>query len=424
MISYVNALNILQETALQIPPRETELPLQSAVDSILSRSIIGTEDVPHFDNSAMDGFALRSSSTLNASVESPKRLYVSALIAAGDDSGLSVGSEKMEAIEIMTGAPLPKGQFDSVVRVEDTEILPAADGMGKEILIRKPVRPQENVRARGSDFRGGTTIATAGIVVDPEYLMAFASLGIANVWVRKRLKVGVLSTGKELVRVGSERIHGAQIWNSSGPFLLAALNKLGCDAVDLGTIDDDPEAFSQVVRRGLGDGVDVFLGTGAVSMGKHDFVVEALRDLGARIRFHKVAIRPGKPICFAEFVEERVAFFGLPGNPISTAVGMRFFVLPFLRARLGLMPEKGMSASLRNEVKKPEGLRCFYKGRAGAGPDGLQVEVLQGQASYIVKSLLEANCWVVLEESGSQLPVGSRVEILPLRQSFGKEITS
>jgi molybdopterin molybdotransferase len=424
MISYNEAVAVLKEIALQSPVKEEECSLRLAAGRVLSREVVGFEDVPHFDNSAMDGFALVSRETQSASEGNPLRVPVSTFLAAGDVFEFNSQIDQLASIEIMTGAPLPKGKFDSVVRIEDVEVL-LRNGE-KEIVVHRPVRHLENVRLQGSDFRAGDKIAQKGEFIGAQHLMAFASLGIDKVWTRKPLKVAVLATGKELIEIGRERTNSAQIWNSSGPLLMAALKELGCEGVDLGIVaDDEPETFRSLLRQGLQEGVDLFLSTGAVSKGKHDFVVEALKEVGAVVHFHKAAIRPGKPICFAEFPEEKAAFFGLPGNPVSTVVGFRFFVEPYLRARLGLGMERGVGASLDKDAKKPEGLRCFYKGRAYLTSDNeIQVEILEGQASYVVSSLLSANCWVVLPEEGSSVFAGSRVQIFSLDYSFRKGILS
>ena len=161
-------------------------------------------------------------------------------------------------------------------------------------------------------------------------------------------------------------------------------------------------------------------------MGKHDFIIDSLGALGADLIFHKAAIRPGKPICFAQFsqMEGRPVFFGLPGNPISTAVGLRFFVEPYLRALLGLAVEEGVSVTLENGMEKPSGFRCFYKGRAKVSKGIAAVEILQGQASYVVSSLLEANCWAILEEDAERVAPGSTIRIFPLNNSFEKGLWS
>lgn len=424
MIPYNEAVAVLEEIAFQSPSEEDECSLRLAAGRVLSREVVGFEDVPLFDNSAMDGFALASKETQGASKSNPLRFPVSTFLAAGDVLELNSQIDQLASIEIMTGAPLPKGKFDCVVRIEDVEVL-VRNGE-KEIVLQRPIRHLENIRLQGSDFRAGGKIAQKGEFIGAHHLMAFSSLGIDKVWTRKPLKVAVLATGKELIEIGQERTNSAQIWNSSGPFLMEALKELGCEGMDLGIVaDDEPETFKSLLRQGLQEGVDLFLSTGAVSKGKHDFVVEALKEMGARVHFHKAAIRPGKPICFAEFPDEKAAFFGLPGNPVSTVVGFRFFVAPYLRARLGLGMDRGVEASLDKDAKKPEGLRCFYKGRAYLTSDNkIQVEILEGQASYVVSSLLSANCWVVLPEEGSSLLGGTRVQIFSLDYSFRKGILS
>lgn len=161
-------------------------------------------------------------------------------------------------------------------------------------------------------------------------------------------------------------------------------------------------------------------------MGKFDFVSSVLKDMGATIRFHKAAIRPGKPILFAEVPHRsgKAAFFGVPGNPVSTAVGLRFFVEPFIRSVWGLEREEATTARLNRDFPKPDGLRCFFKGKAQMTPGGLEVEALKGQASYVVSALVDANCWVVFSEAGSHVRAGSNVEVVPLHHSFEKGVLS
>ncbi|MCO5143788.1 MAG: molybdopterin molybdotransferase MoeA [Oligoflexia bacterium] len=420
MISYVDAINILNEVAEQLPKNETEVLLTKSLGSVLSRDVFGREDIPHFNNSAMDGFAVNAEATVNATKDNPIRFYVESSIAAGDSPSMQEIKNPLLAVEIMTGAAMPKGCLNAVVRVEDTEIV-EVNGK-KEARLFKPVRLLENVRVQASDFRANDLIAEKGTVVDSEYLMALASQGISSLWVRKRLKVAVISTGKELRAVEQERTIPTQIWNSSGPYLVSTLNELGCDVVDLGIIQDDPAIFSRLVKKGLQEGIDVFLSTGAVSMGKHDFVVESLERLGANVRFHKTSIRPGKPICFAEFSKEKAVFFGLPGNPVSTAVGMKFFVSPFLRTRLGVGNDNGFSAKLKNDICKPESLRCFYKGVVELSKEGIVAEILKRQESYVLSSLIRANCWIELPENKAELSKDSTVRIFPLINSFKKGI--
>ncbi|NUM89574.1 MAG: molybdopterin molybdotransferase MoeA [Bdellovibrionales bacterium] len=399
MISYQQALSVIRETARTSPPEGT-VSLREAVGRVLSHDVLGAEDVPLFDNSAMDGFAVRSADTLLASPDQPLRIPVSGFLAAGDERRQEPFPPG--AIEIMTGAETPGDPYDAVIRVEDVE----REASG--IVLRRPVRAGENVRPRGSDFRAGCTVARAGTRVGAEHVMAFASLGIGSVPVLRRPRVGILATGKELVEPGRARTRPSQIWNSSGLYLEACLRHLGCAVTRGDAVGDDAGAYRRELRKLQESGVDLILSTGAVSMGRHDFVTDAILAEGATIHFHKAAIRPGKPICYGQI--GAAAFFGLPGNPVSTAVGWRFFVVPYLRAFLRQKPEQGATVRLAKAVRKPAGLRCFYKGKVSRG----EGEVLEGQASYVVSTLLDANGWMVLPEEGESLPAGAEVSVFSL----------
>lgn len=419
MISYEQALNVIHEVGHSERGREELIPTRSAHKTVLSRDVYGTEDVPFFDNSAMDGFAVCSESTWGASSAVPAILQVKGCIAAGETAEFTAEKPRSPyAIEIMTGAPMPGAPFDAVVRVEDVE------RKGDEIILRKSVKAGANVRRKGSDFRQGRLVARKGEPLSAGHIMALASLGIAKVHVHARPRVVIISTGKELCDPGEARVSGAQIWNSSGPYLEARFREIGCEVMNLGIVSDCPNTFRDLVRKGLDWGADLVLSTGAVSMGKHDFVAESFLAMGATLHFHKVAIRPGKPICFGEFGKEkkRPVFFGLPGNPVSTAVGARFFVEPYLRSLLRLPAEKGLRAKLLNSSEKPQGLRCFFKAKARAVDGGIAAEILAAQGSYVLSSLLEANCWAVLEEAGESVDAGHSIRLFSLENSWERGI--
>lgn len=421
MISYEQAVAKIRGRGEEAASnREARVPVSSALKMSLARDVKGAEDVPQFDNSAMDGFAVNANFTRSASPDAPVSLNVSGYIAAGDAlPGLSRSPDT--AVEIMTGAPMPGHPYDAVIRVEDVEV--SGEGNKRVISIRKAAKVGDNVRAQGSDFRAGQTAARAGDWITPAHVMAFSGLGINEVAVQRRPKVAVISTGKELLAPGESRREGSQIWNSSGPYLTSLLREIGCEVLDLGIVTDYPETFTSQVRRALGWGAEVVLSTGAVSMGKHDFVVEAIQSIGGKFDFHKVAIRPGKPICFGTIpgVQGCTVFFGLPGNPISTAVGFDFFVQPYLRCLLKRPMVTGVPARLAQAAKKPEGLRCFFKGKASITPGGVDVRVLEGQGSYVISSLLEANCWVELPEAEGSLGIGTEVKIRFLNGLEGLE---
>ena len=246
----------------------------------------------------------------------------------------------------------------------------------------------------------------------PQHILTLGSHGIPRLKVRRKPRIAILATGKEIVEVG-EPLQSGQIWNSTAPFLKTALSALGTDPTFYGIVKDDPEAFFQIMNRIFSDAPDVVITTGAVSVGKHDFIAQALSDLKAQILFSKVAIRPGKPILFAK-LPQGPSFFGLPGNPVSTAVGMRFFVVPFLRKMLGQAQEKPWTALLEKSARKPEGFRCFFKARVESRRGALHVSILPGQSSFMISPLLEANAWAVLPEEAKSIQEGTPLELFPL----------
>lgn len=406
MILFPEAIRQINSSA----PRLTieEVPCEHALGRVLSSKVLSPESLPPFTNSAMDGFAM-SSREFEAQ-SGPYRMHVKGIIAAGDAIREKYETGPNECWEIMTGAVVPP-DCDAVIKVEETT------REGEAIQFSRILRAGENVRKSGEDFQVGKQIADAGSKIYPEHLMAFSALGIPTVSVCRKPRVAVVSTGSELAPDAGPGT--GKIRNSTAPYLLAELNALGVEAHFVGTIADDPKAFLSLMETELRKGVDVILSTGAVSMGRYDFVAPALRDLGAEIVFHKVAIRPGKPLLFAKL--GKTAFFGVPGNPVSTAVGLRFFVEPYLRSLQGLPPELPCRAVLENNTKKPTGLRCFFKAEVSAGKTLRTVNILGGQESFRVAPLLAANCWAIFPENGENVEKGSEIEVYPLHSWKSKE---
>jgi molybdopterin molybdotransferase len=345
----------------------------------------------------MDGYAVRSK-------DAPGPLAISGTVCAGDKPprALKPGT----ACEIMTGAAIPPGA-DAVVPVENVS---KTDG-GRCVLVSE-AQAGDFVRQAGQDFEEGGLIAEAGTRLSPKHILALAALGAAKVPVRRRPRVAVLSTGRELVRPG-KNLRPGQIRDSSSPYLLSALAEAGCEPVYHGITRDDLPDFRRRMKKILASRPDVVVTTGAVSMGKHDFVAAELQRSGARLLFHKAAIRPGKPVLAARF-ERGPLVFGLPGNPVSTLVCLRFFVMPYLRQRLEMPPERPLKARLAAPVGKQAGLRCFLKARTETAQDGLRARVLEGQGSSQLQSLLGADAWAVLPENGALFRAGTVVDIFPL----------
>ena len=400
MIGYDEALAIIRGQARRLPLQR----VAPAPGQVLAEPVGSGEDLPPFDNSAMDGFALCVGAN---GAKAGAEFDVQGAQAAGDAQVAAAGG----AWEIMTGARLPDG-LDTVVPVEQVEILAArADGRPQRIRLQADLPRGQHVRRRGEDVARGATVVAAGTRLEASHLMLLAALGVAQVAAAQRPKVALINTGRELVDDPAQTLASGEIRNSNGPFLAARLLEAGAELVLRETVSDDEAAFLAALRRALDAGADVVLSTGAVSMGRYDFVPDALRLVGARIHFHKVRIRPGKPLLFATLGAGQL-FFGLPGNPVSSAVGLRFFVEPALRAMLGLAPERPLQVPLANAAGKPVALRRHLKGRLVCDARGqLQAQVLAGQESFRIAPLLQSNAWIVIGESAGAVGPGDLVEV-------------
>lgn len=401
MISYAQALHHLLASAQPLPA-ET-VPLELAEGRTLAVAVSSTQALPPFNNSAMDGFALRAAGEV---VAAGSTFEVQGWQAAGD----AVAEGGAGAWEIMTGARMPEG-LDSVVPVEQVEILEADGGRPLRIRLREALKPGQHVRRRGQDVEQGEAVLAAGAVLDINALTLLQAIGTASVPVRQQPRVAVIATGKELVSDAGQALESGQIRDSNRPYLIRRLKAAGGEVVWQGVVGDEIVAFTRALEEALRAGARVLVSTGAVSQGRYDFIPDALRACGAQIVFHKVAIRPGKPVLFAR-LPCGALYFGLPGNPVSAAVGQRFFVEPVLRRLLGLADEPALQLPLQADVRKPPGLRTHVRARVEADATGrLSVRVLGGQESFRLKTTLQANAWAVLEDEGGLASAGTPVRV-------------
>ena len=398
MISYAAALKLLLAESRVV---EDEWCRSSEASSrLLAEPVHAPRPLPPFTNAAMDGYALSSEGNVLAA---GSEYEVGGLIAAGAPPPANAESKVWE---ITTGAALPAG-LDCIVPLERVERLE-----GRRIRLREVPTGGQNVRQRGSDVAIGTQVGAAGQRVDPALRMMLAALGIDRIKVRRRPRVALLSTGAELIADPALPLGEGQIYAANAPYLEASLHAMGVEVVANTAVGDDAQIFAAQLRE-LAARADVVVSTGAVSMGRHDFIPASLRAADARLLFHKVAIRPGKPLLAAS-LQEGPLFIGLPGNPIAAAAGFRFFVVPVLRAMLGMPPEIPLRVPLLESVHATAGLRRFFKARLRySESSGLGLELLEGQESYRIGSLLQANAWAVVDEDANELPAGALVDALP-----------
>jgi molybdopterin molybdotransferase len=419
MINYLDALAKTLEQAKDLP-RET-VSVRDAINRVSAEDVAAQENVPGFDNSAMDGFAVCSKDTKTACENAPIVLNKIGMIVAGvfNDTAIEAKDKTNTACEIMTGAVLPAG-YDAVVRVEDVVREKNEKGETIAISLSKPLAVKENVRYAGEDFKPSDMILRAGGEITPAHLMALLGVGVADVSVRKKPRVVFICTGDELVDDPQQSLKKGQIRNTTGAYLHAFLTSVHAEVSEYKSVPDQKDAFLSVLSGAQTMMADVILSTGAVSMGQRDFIPSLLEQAGAKILFHKVSMRPGKPLLLAK-LKNGAYFFGLPGNPISSTVGLRFVVYPFLRKIQGMPAEQPIVGRLTSDVNRKPGLRFFLKAHAFVDEAGqINVDILQGQESFKIKPLLHANCWAVLKEDQEKTgpyKTGDNVDIYPLLPS-------
>jgi molybdenum cofactor synthesis domain-containing protein len=394
--------------------RPLAVPLADALGCVTSVALVAEESVPPWANSAVDGFAVRAADVVRA----PVTLPVTATIRAGAPPEPAVGPG--EAVRILTGAPLPPGA-DAVVMVEDTD---AWDGRtGREaagsaavskVEVRRPAAPGANVRPAGDDIRAGQTVFEAGTVLGPGHLGVLASIGARRVPVFPRARVGVLSTGDELVD-GGEPLQPGQIRDSNRRTLLALVAEANCEPVDLGHARDDEGAVRDALTDGLGR-CDAVLTSGGVSVGDFDYVKVVLDALsGGAFAWMQVAIRPAKPLAFG--VVRGTPVFGLPGNPVSSMVSFELFARPALRHMMGhAATSRPEALAVADDAigRRPDGKLHLARVRARWGSDGrVHVRPLGGQASHHLHAMAEANA-LALVPDGEGCAAGASVRAMLL----------
>jgi len=345
----------------------------------------------------MDGFGVRYADTQAATLVKPVALRVSQTVAAGDTpvARLKAG----EAVRIMTGAPIPEGA-DAVIPIEEVIVREGC------CLIAEPVSNQQHIRFSGEDIREGEIAVAAGTRLTPRHVALLASFGGTQVPVRCRPRVAVLATGSELVEVG-QSLKTGQIYNSNGPALAAALEEIGIGAPEIAVAADTEGELKKAIS--LIHGFDVLITVGAVSVGDFDLVPKVLKDLGAEIVFHKVAIKPGKPFLFAIFQNRPI--FGLPGNPVSALMVFDRFVRPALLKMMGAneTPRATRIAVAAEDLKGSPGKEDYLRGIVEYR-DGRYVARSAGsQGSARLVTLAHANAVLVIPEDKKTIAAGETV---------------
>jgi molybdopterin molybdotransferase len=409
MHKYHEALAIIQNEKVSADIASIKVKL--AENCMLAEDLFAPISLPSFDNTAMDGFAVRSQETINATKDCPIWFDLLDSIGAGEKTSHSHFREK-SALEIMTGAPMP-ADFDAVIPVE--KICRPSDASTFKIGVDAPLRQGENIRYRGEDIQKGARLLSKGERLTPHRLMTLTGLGIANVKVFKKIHIQVVSTGKELVQ-DKPIDESHQIYDCNAPFLLSVLKRQwDSDVKSTHLSADSDEAFQKWLEgiMNQADSPSIIISTGAVSAGKYDFIPRTLKAMGAHILFHKVAIRPGKPILFARLPNGSF-YFGLPGNPSAVAAGYRFFVVPFLKRLHQMADEAPCYAKLDSTITLAKPLCFFQKAYHYIDKEGgSRIRILPGQASFMISPMLSANAWAMIEDAPIEILKDTLIPVYP-----------
>lgn len=398
MINASGALEIILGTIRSLPTER--VPLSQALGRTLARDIAAGEDSPQFDNSSMDGFAVRASSLRDATNRRPRIFNVIGESSAGRpfDGTVHAG----EAVRIMTGAALPSGA-DAVVPIERSTMLDHTT-----VSFSIPVKRWQHVRKRGEDVESGAVVLHSGRELSPGAIGLLASLGHTKVRVFRRPNVSIMATGNELV-ASSRKPGWGKVRDSSSYALAAFVADAGAKPRVCGIAPDDRRVLQRWIRGSLSS--DVLLITGGVSVGKYDHVKEVLSDIGVQIRFWKINIKPGMPLVFGTYGKTLV--FGLPGNPVSTAVTFMQFVRPALLRLAGreFVDPMRLRAVIDHSISKTDGKRHFIRGVLRRTKNAVHVTTTGTQSSGAVSSLAKANCLIVIPEKTVHVRRGETVEI-------------
>lgn len=398
MISVDTATKIIEDTIKPLPVKT--LPFENTLGFCLAQDMQSDIDMPPFDRSAMDGYAVIAADTTPAPVE----LVVIEDVAAGHMPIKKVS--RGQSSKIMTGAAVPEGA-DAVVKFEETEDLLVND----QVRILRSIDRGRNISTRGEDMQVGQTVLHKGMPIRPQEIGILAMIGKSHIGVFSAPTVGIISTGDELVDAGLKPSL-AQIRNSNGYSLSAQARRLKAEVEILGIVKDTKEEILHMMRSGFHK--DILILSGGVSMGEYDLVGEAMKDLNTHIYFEKVALRPGKPVIFGR--KDKTFIFALPGNPVASFVTFELFVYPAIRKMMGFadVHRTTLKASLETEILVRRKRREYRPAFLRMHNNTWLVSPVEWHGSADLLATTKANCLLVVREDAEKLAAGQLIDVISL----------
>jgi molybdopterin molybdotransferase len=405
MISYKHSKQILKKGIIKI--KDEKIKSVDSLNRVASTNIYSSINYPAGDNAAFDGFAINSNDTKNIKKNSNQLFKITGSIAAGVRPFIKK-IRKFDAVEIMTGGIIPKG-LDTIIPVEKIIFYPNKNNR-KYIIVNQKTHKHNHVRFKGSDYRKNELVVKKNTIIKPNHILAFKTLGIKNITVKKKINVLFFSTGNEISN--KDNIPDWKVRNSNSHYIKNLCQNFLFNFKNGGILKDNHEkVFKSKISKMLRSNTDIIITSGAVSAGKFDFVPSVVKTFNLSNYFKSVAIRPGKPILFAKIKGKQKVIFGLPGNPISSAACFRFFIFPYIENILGLAEEKPVKAILISGFVKKKNFTRFAKSKLNTTKNGkLEVEVLNRQESFRIKSFVKSNIWTLLPSGKSVFKKGEIVD--------------
>ena len=411
MINYQKAIKIINKVSLNLP--NEKISIQDSLNRVCAKNILSPTVNPLANNTAFDGFAVLAKETKGLSKKKIKKFKILKTIGAGDNPKIN-NYLKNSSVEIMTGGIVPK-PFDSIIPVEKIKYYPS-EKKPTHIFVDSEVKKFSFIRFAGEDYNLKDVVIKKGELIQPKHIMALTTLGIKDLYVKKKPKIIFFGTGKEIVDYKKKNISNWQVRNSNNHYFTSFGKSLHYQIIDGGVIkDNEKKKLKEKLKKSLKSDIDIFVTSGAISAGKFDFIPKLINELSFKTYFKGISIKPGRPIMLSKFKRKEKLFFGLPGNPISCAAGFRFFVYPLLRNSLGMLKEKKFKAKLINKYSKQKNFTHFARCVINVNAKGLgELQVLQGQQSHRIESFVKANCWGIFPGGKEQFKSGDIVEWVPL----------
>ena len=411
MIKYQKAIKIINKISLNLA--DEKISTLDSLNRVCSKNVLSSTKNPLSNNTAFDGFALLAKETKGLSRKKFKKFKILKFLAAGDNPKIK-NYQKNSSIEVMTGAIIPK-PYDTIIPVEKVKYFPSKQ-KPTHIIVDHEIKKFSFIRFAGEDFNLKEIVIKKGELIQPKHIMALTTLGIKNLYVKKKPKIIFFGTGSEIVDYKKKNISSWEVRNSNNHYFMSFGKSLHYEIFDGGVIKDNQQKkLKEKIKKTLNSDIDIFATSGAISAGKFDFIPKLIKKIGFKTYFKGVSIKPGRPIMLSKFRKKNKLFFGLPGNPISCAAGFRFFIYPLLRNNLGMEKEAKFKAKLINQYSKRKDFTHFARCSINVNSNGtVQLRVLQEQQSHKIKSFAKANCWGVFPSGKNLFKPGDIIEWVPL----------